>query len=476
MALPNTHLGISYIKNLIENNAPKKLFFDGIGGISMNALAHISHLRGHIVYGYDRTPSHITRKLEELGIRVFYTPDPIHVAEADAVIYTVALADDNPEYCYAGNHGIPRISRADYLGYLMSGYKNRIGISGTHGKSTTTGMVSQILTSAGAEPTVVNGAEMKQSGSVDIIGKDEYFVFEACEYMDSFLDFCPTIAVVLNIELDHVDYFHSLERIRESFGAFMAIAGQDGYAILNGDDPNCMLAAEKYTGHKITFSTENPDNDFYAANILSDHGRNSFDVLHKGEKLCRVTLQVPGRHTVSDAMAAFCACYVNGIRADVIAKGLGDYRGIARRMDLMGKAASGADVYSDYAHHPTEIAGTLAGAGEMEYNKMLVVFQPHTFSRTHELFEDFVKALSQAPMDTLVLCPIYSARETNIYGISSEMLCDAIENAGKHCVVLPAFTDAAAYCNAHTEAGDMILVMGAGDVIHTAEMLVGEER
>ncbi|MBQ7922944.1 MAG: UDP-N-acetylmuramate--L-alanine ligase [Clostridia bacterium] len=472
MALPNTHLGASYIQTLLDGDTPKKLFFDGIGGISMNALAHISHLRGHIVSGYDRTPSPLTKKLEDMGIKIYYTSESAHAADADALIYTVALGEDNPEYCFAGEHYIPRISRADYLGYLMSGYKKRIGISGTHGKSTTTGMVSQILTTAGVQPTVFNGAEMKQSGSVDIIGDEEYFVFEACEYMDSFLDFCPTTAVVLNIELDHVDYFSSLEQIRQSFGTFMSITGKDGWAVLNGDDPDCLKAAEAYTGNIATFGVENPDCDFYAVNIRSEHGRNRFAVCHKGETLCEIALQIPGRHTVSDAMAAFCACYVNGIAPDVIAKGLEAYSGICRRMDFMGKAPSGADVYSDYAHHPTELAGTLAGAGEMEYNKMLVVFQPHTFSRTHELFADFVKALSEAPLNELVLCPIYPARETNIYGVSSEMLCEAIRKTGKQCRVIDTFAAAAEYCSANTTAGDMILVMGAGDIIHTAEMLV----
>jgi len=474
MALPNTHLGATYIQKLLDGDTPKKLFFDGIGGISMNALAHISHLRGHIVSGYDRTPSPLTKKLEDMGVKIYYTSESAHAADIDALIYTVALGDDNPEYCFAGEHHIPRISRADYLGYLMSGYEKRIGISGTHGKSTTTGMVSQILTTAAVQPTVFNGAEMKQCGSVDIIGKDEYFVFEACEYMDSFLDFCPTTAVVLNIELDHVDYFSSLAQIRESFGKFMAITGRGGYAVINGDDPDCLSAAEAYEGHKVTFGVENPSCDFYAADIRSEHGRNRFHICHKGEILCEVALQIPGRHTVSDAVAAFCACYVNGIAPDVIAKGLEEYRGISRRMDFMGQSASGADVYSDYAHHPTELTGTLAGAGEMEYNKMLVVFQPHTFSRTHELFDDFVKALSGSPLDELVLCPIYPARETNIYGISSEKLSEAITASGKPCHVIDTFAEAAAYCNTCTGKGDMILVMGAGDIIHTAEILTEE--
>ena len=472
MALPNTHLGPEAIDALMQGK--KNLFFDGIGGISMNSLAHISALRGHHVSGYDRSPSPITKRLEQAGITVYYEADPIHMQGCDALIYTVAMGEDNPEYRYAGVHDIPRISRADYLGYIMSGYRNRIGISGTHGKSTTTGMVARILSWADTDPTVFNGAEMKETGTVDRIGGDTYFAFEACEYMDSFLDFCPSIAIVLNIELDHVDYFPSLEAIKKSFTAFMNKTGPGGYAIVNANDPDCLEAAEGYTGHLITFGNRNPLADYWSQNITTDHGRASFDVMHKTEKLARVHLQIPGKHNISDALAAFAACHICGIAPDKIAEGLGAYEGICRRMDRLGKTAAGADVYSDYAHHPTEIEATLSGVAAMGYSRLTAVFQPHTYSRTAQFFEEFARSLGQSEADEIVLCDIYAARETNTYGITSIELAAAITALGKPCRVIPDFAEAAAYCTRVTPADGMILVMGAGDVIKVAEAAAGK--
>lgn len=474
MALPNTHYGAEKIGALLSGRP--RLFFDGIGGISMNALAHISHLQGFDVSGYDRTPSPITEKLEKMGIPVYYTASESHLYDRDALIYTVAMAEDNPEYHYAVTHGIPVISRADFLGYLMHGFTNRIGVSGTHGKSTTTGMLSQILTTAMVDPTVIGGAEMKQSNSVDIIGAREYFVFEACEYMDSFLDFYPTVAVVLNIELDHVDYFPSLDAIRTSFTAFMNKTGETGYAVVNADDTDCIRALDGYIGHAVTFGRENPLCDYRAELISSDHGRYAFRVHHHGKTTDVIRLQVPGVHCVLDGTAAFAAASVCGISDDAIVRGLSAYRGIVRRMDEMGRSPSGAAVFADYAHHPTEIAATLAGCAKMGYRKTVVVFQSHTYSRTSELFGDFRTALAESAADEIVLCPIYAARETNIYGVSAEGLGTAIRESGKSCTVCDSLQDAARIANAHTGEDDMILVMGAGDVIQVAEELVGAQH
>lgn len=469
MALPNTHFGADYINGLL--NGSKNIFFAGIGGVSMNALAHISHLRGHRVSGYDRSESGITRKLESMGITVYYEADGAHMKDCDALVYTVAMPEDNPEYVYAGEHGIPRISRADFLGYIMTGFTNRIGISGTHGKSTTTGMVSRILTHSGVQPTVFNGAAMKESGTVDIIGKHDYFAFEACEYMDSFLDFNPSVAVVLNVELDHLDYFKSIEQIIESFQKFMNITGENGYAIVNRNDTNCMKAAEGYVGHFVTFGRNNPDADFYSANEGECGGYPVFDLMSKGDKIARVTLQVPGEHLIADALAAFAAATVSGIPADQAAEGLAMYEGICRRMEKICITASGAALYTDYAHHPTEIAAAMEGARKICGGRLNLIFQPHTFSRTAELFDDFVDAFANCGADEIVLCDIYPARETNIYGVSSDMLADKIAASGKKCSVIHTFEETAAYADKISGDGDMILVMGAGDVIKVAEIL-----
>lgn len=471
MALPNTHLGADKISSILSGAGGKKIFFDGIGGISMNSLAHISHLMGHTVSGYDRSESDITRKLEDMGIKIFYTPDAAHVADCDALVYTVAMPDDNPEYVFSGEHSIPRISRADYLGYIMTGFDRRIGVSGTHGKSTTTGMLSRILTNANVAPTVFNGAPMKESGTVDIIGGHEYFVFEACEYMDSFLDFKPTTAVVLNIELDHVDYFKSIEQIIKSFSAFMNIAGENGYAVINLNDASCRAALEGFAGKAVTFGRNNPQADYYSANEGEVCGYPDFDIMTQGKLLAHVTLKIPGEHNISDALAAFAAAVVNGISEKSAAEGLSLYEGICRRMEKLAVPDSGAALYSDYAHHPTEIAATLRGARKICAGKLNVVFQPHTFSRTAELFDGFVSAFAESGADEVVLCDIYPARETNIYGVTSDMLADKISQTGKTCRVLHSFEEAADYADKISHSGDMILVMGAGDVIKVAEIL-----
>lgn len=469
MALPNTHFGVDRIGSLLCGK--KHIFFDGIGGVSMNALAHITHLRGHRVSGYDRSPSETTRKLEEMGITVYYEADGGHMEGCDALVYTVAMPSDDPQYVYALEHGIPCISRADYLGYLMTGYANRIGISGTHGKSTTTGMVSRILTYSNVSPTVFNGAAMKESGSVDIIGGHDFFAFEACEYMDSFLDFNPSVAVVLNIELDHLDYFKSIEQIIESFKSFMARTGSDGYAIVNRSDENCMKAAEGYVGHLVTFARNDPEADFSSANEGDRGGYPEFDLVLHGETVAHISLLVPGEHMCADALAAFAAAYVCGIPLEKAAEGLSHYEGICRRMEKLCRTERGALVYADYAHHPTEISAAIRGARGICRGRLWLVFQPHTFSRTAELFDEFVGAFSRCSADEIVLCDIYPARETNVYGITSGMLAERIAETGKSCFVAPSFEYAADYADARAGDGDMILVMGAGDVIRVAELL-----
>lgn len=471
MALPNTHIGPEKIGQLLCGN--KKIFFDGIGGISMNSLAHITKLMGHTVCGYDRTKSDITAKLEAMGITVYYTADEANAADCDALVYTVAMPNDNPEYVYAGEHHIPRISRADYLGYIMTGFERRIGVSGTHGKSTTTGMIAKILLAADVNPTVFNGAPMKETGTVDIIGGRGYFAFEACEYMDSFLDFNPTTAVVLNIELDHVDYFKSIDQIIESFKAFIKIPGSDGIAVINNCDQNCRRLYEDYNGRLVTFGRNDPSADYYSANETDNGGYPEFDIIQKGSdiKAAHIKLRIPGNHNISDALAAYAAAVSNGISPDAAARGLCEYNGICRRMEKLCSLKSGAVLYSDYAHHPTEIAATLDGAKHICRGKLNVVFQPHTFSRTADLFDDFVDAFANSQADEIVLCDIYPARETNIYGVTSDMLAEQISARGKKCSVRRTFDEAAEYIESISREGDIAIVMGAGDVIKVADLL-----
>lgn len=470
MSLPNTHYGEEYINALLCEK--KKIFFAGIGGISMCSLAHISKNRGHEVSGYDRTPTRLTRELEDEGVRVYYESSSHHVEGVDLLVYTVAIPGDNPEYVRAQELGIPCISRADYLGYLMSGYKYRIGVSGMHGKSTTTSMLERIFMTAGKDPTVSCGAVMTDVDSAYVVGGDDFFIFEACEYMDSFLDFYPTTALILNIEMDHVDYFDSIEQIETSFGYFAQRAGRDGIAVVNMDDENVMRAVEDFSGRTITFAQKSRDADYVADNIRYVRGCAAFTVLCGGEAIAEIQMSVPGAHLVEDALGAFATAHVNGLDPADIARALGTYGGVARRMEKRGSTPSGADVYLDYAHHPTEIAATLATAKTMGYDRVFCAFQPHTYSRTAALFDSFACSLAEGGCEQVVLADIYAARETDTLGVSAPLLCDSVKRLGAKAVYIPDFGDMTDYLLAKCGQGDMILLMGAGDIASAVKMMV----
>jgi len=462
MSLPNTHFGAPYIENLLKT--PKKIFFAGIGGISMCSLAWIAKLRGHLVSGYDRTPTAITKQLSEDGITVYHKADESHVEGIDLLVYTVAMPETNPEYAAALQKGIPAVSRADFLGYVMTSYRNRVGVSGMHGKSTTTSILERIYTLSGRDPVVSCGATMKAVGTPYRIGRGDDFLFEACEYMDSFLDFYPTTAIILNIEMDHVDYFHSMKQITDSFAAFLDRTGPDGTAVVNLDDENVMEAAKNYKGRLITFGVKTDEAMYTAKNIRYEKACPAFDLFFRGEKLTEIKMSVPGSHIVPDALAAAAAAHTDSISPEDIASALAAFGGAERRMDYCGKTAKGAAVYTDYAHHPTEILTTLKTATEMGFGKIYSVFQPHTYSRTNDLFEDFAEALSSVPLEQMMLADIYPARETNIWGVSSEKLAAAIEKRGCLCHAFPDFNQIIDTLLGNAGEGDMILVMGAGDI------------
>jgi len=461
MALDNTNFGAERIAALLDGR--KNLFFCGIGGVSMCSLAHISRLRGHTVSGYDRTETPATQELAALGITVYYEEDASHIDGIDALIYTVAIPETNPEYAAAKERGIPCISRADYLGYLMSGYRTRVGISGMHGKSTTTSMTELVFAEAGLDPTASCGAVMKDVGAYHRIGKEDFFVFEACEYMDSFLSFYPTIAVVLNIEMDHVDYFKSMEQIHASYRNFIDRTN-GGIALVNCADSDVMKACEGFEGQLVTFGVECKA-DYRADDITYVHGCGQFNIYFKDELLCHVRLSVPGKHCVCDALAAAAACHLCNGDPEAIARGLEKFRGAGRRMDRAEKdAACKAAVYADYAHHPTEIAVTLSAASQMDYDRVFCVFQPHTYSRTAELFEDFASSLASGGAHEVILAPIFSAREVNTYGVSSKALAERVEELGARSRYIEGFEEIADYLNKNATENDMIIIMGAGDI------------
>ncbi len=461
MSTPNTHFGADAIEKLLKDR--KKLFFIGIGGVSMSSLAHISAIRGFSVSGSDRSRSKITDALEATGISIFYSHSAENVADADAVIYTVAISEDNPEYVEAKRRGVPCISRADYLGYIMTAQKKRLGISGMHGKSTCTAMCASVYMEGG-DPTVVSGASSPDMGGYYRIGTDEHFIFEACEYMDSFLDFSPTSAIILNIEPEHLDYFSGIEEIKASFRKFAELTG-GGRIIFNINDQNIVSALEGYSGPLYTFGIDCDNADYFAKNIKQESGKLKFDIMKRGRLLLKTELSVPGRHNILNALAAAAAADLDGISPDAIARGIAKFRGIGRRMEYKGKLGE-APVYDDYAHHPTELRATLEAARTIVGDgKLTAVFQPHTYSRTSALFSDFAEVLRLA--DRVLLPPIYPARETDDLGVSSKFLADA---AGEKVLAFDSIDAIARELNSSVTDG-VVVIMGAGNIDSIYKML-----
>jgi len=453
MSTPNTHIGASGIAEILKNC--KKLFFIGIGGVSMSSLAHMTKKLGFSVAGSDRNESQITEKLRSEGIEIFGCHDAKNIDGCDAVVYTVAISPDNPEYAEAVRRSLPLVSRADYLGYIMTSKPKRLGISGMHGKSTCTGMCASVFT----DSTVVSGAYSRDMDGYYRIGKDDNFIFEACEYMDSFLDFNPTSAIILNIEPEHLDYFSGLDAIKDSFGKFAALTGEHGRVIYNIHDENIPYAIEKYKGEKISFGINDERADYCAKNVSYAGGNPVFDIFKRGKLLCRVRMSVAGDHNILNALSTAAAADLDGIAPDKISSGLESFKGVGRRMEYKGKLF-GADVYDDYGHHPTEIRATLSAARKMSEGKRLtVVFQPHTYTRTASLFDDFVSSLSLA--DKIMLAPIYAARETDDLGVSSEKLAEKI---GKSATAYNNIEEISAALTENTCENDFILVMGAGNI------------
>lgn len=462
MSVENTHYGAERIGELLLNC--KSIYFIGIGGINMSSLAHLSMKKGYRVGGSDRACTELCRRLEECGIEVNYCHDEKNAHGYDAFVYTVAIGADNPEYIYAKANGLPLISRADYLGYIMTDYSVRVGVSGMHGKSTCTSMCAEILIGCDSSPTVLSGAELPCMSGAYCVGDSENFVFEACEYMDSFLDFNPTVAVILNIEMDHVDYFHSMEQIRASFRKYAALTGKNGYAVYNADDNEVVRALEGYEGTGISFGLSEGA-CVRAVNICNDGGCYSFDIVFDGEYFCHVSMRVSGYHNIYNALAAAAACRLCGASAQDIAMGLGGFCGACRRMEYKG-SVGGANVYDDYAHHPTEISATIRGAKEMAKGRLVVVYQPHTYSRTAALFDEFAAAFDSC--DEVIFADIYAAREVNTFGVDTRQLAEKIGGKARYG---GSFERCAEMLTDTLGVGDVGIVMGAGDVYKVFDYL-----
>lgn len=434
----------------------------GIGGVSMRPLGLVLKGMGMKVTGSDMSASEGTRELEAKGIPVTIGHNAENIQGADCIIRTAAAHNDNPEIAAARASGIPVFERAQAWGEIMRSYKNAVCVSGTHGKTTTTSMLTHILMEADLDPTVMIGGYLPLLHASHRVGHGDTILLESCEYCDSFLNFFPTLALVLNVEEDHLDYFKDLADIQKSFHKFAEMATFG--VVANGDDPHTVQALEGID--YVTFGL-GEENRIHAANMCPDWRH--FDVLCDGEFYCHLDMGVLGRHNAMNALAASAAAWMMGIPGQAVSRGLVSFHGAGRRMEFKGKF-HGADVYDDYAHHPDEVAATISAVRDaMPGRRLVLAFQPHTYSRTSALFDDFVRELSRA--DVLVLAEIYAARERNTIGISSADVAEKIPGA-VFCETLPEVT---AYLRQNVREGDVVLTMGAGDIFRAGEALLKSE-
>ena len=454
----------------IDFHKPLHIHFIGIGGISMSGLAEILLGEDFKVSGSDSKESPLTDSLTRKGARIFYGQRASNITDdVELVVYTAAIHPDNPEYASAVEKGIPMLTRAQLLGQIMRNYDTPIAVSGTHGKTTTTSMISQILLEADADPTISVGGILPSIGGNIRVGQSETFVTEACEYTNSFLSFFPKISVILNIDADHLDFFKDIDDIRHSFRKFAQLLPADGALIINADTPHYQDIIKDLSCKIITYGLEH-EAQYQATDITYDkYGHASFTVLKDGRKAGSFYLKVPGSHNVSNALAAIALARLLQIPDDVIVKGLGSFTGTDRRFQYKGEVA-GVTIVDDYAHHPTEIQATINSARGTKLNKLWIMFQPHTYTRTYNHLDDFAKVLSEA--DHVILLDIYASREKDTGLVSSKDLRDKIEALGGVVTYCPTFNDAEKYAVDNCRKGDMLITMGAGDVYKIGEKLV----
>ncbi len=454
----------------VDFKKPIHIHFIGIGGISMSGLAEILIEEGFTVSGSDVKDSPLITRLRESGSKIFLSQVEENITDdLDLIVYTAAVHDDNPEFSAAQKSGIPMLSRAELLGQLMTNYDIPIAIAGTHGKTTTTSMLSQILLAGDLDPTISVGGILNAIGGNIRVGASELFVTEACEYTNSFLHFFPKISIILNIDEDHLDFFKDLDDIYDSFLAFAKLLPEDGYLIINNSIPRVELFKDAL-GERIISYGLTPDCQYYAQDIAYDsHGCPSFDLYIDGEKVKRVTLAVTGEHNVENALASIAVAKLLGIPGDDIKKGLLSFSGTNRRFEKKGER-NGVTIIDDYAHHPTEIRATLSAAKGYPHREIWCVFQPHTYTRTKALFHEFASSLALA--DHVVLTDIYAARETDTLGVSAEGLASEIKAHGSDAYYLSSFSEIEKFCMENCKEGDLLITMGAGDVVTIGEEIL----
>lgn len=443
----------------------KKVHFIGIGGISMSGLAAVLLNNGFKVSGSDSKESKITNSLKEKGAEIYIGHKRENLQNVDLVVYTAAIPSDNPEILEAKENNIHLMDRAEFLGLIMKGHKYNVAVAGTHGKTTSTSMITNITLKGNLDPTILVGGELDIIGGNYRIGSSDYFVTEACEYKESFLKFYPYVGIILNIDADHLDYYRDLNHIIETFKKFSTLIPEDGYLIGYNGDKNVRGILEEAKCNTLSYGLE--DADVTAKNIeFNNKGCATFTVNKKGEDLFTVSLNMPGTHNILNALSTICVGLIFNIPFEKIAEGLNECKGAHKRFEYKGEI-DGITIIDDYAHHPVEIQATLNTAKKIPHGKTYCVFQPHTYTRTKTLFDEFTTAFKDS--DELILMDIYAAREKDTGLVSSDELGDAIRKTGLKCTNVHSHDEAVSYLKKVAKKDDMILTVGAGDVVIVGE-------
>ncbi len=454
------------------NNNKSKVHFIGIGGISMSGLAEILITNGHTVSGSDAKDSPILNRLKTLGAKIYIGQSKENISDVDLVIYTDAIAKDDEELNQAISLNIPTIDRASFLGSIMKNYKNSIAVSGTHGKTTTTSMLSTILNHSEVNPTILLGGQLKDIGGNVRLGSRDCILTEACEYKANILKYFPTMLILLNIDEDHLDYFKNMDHIVDTFKQYANNLPEDGYLLINADDPNHKEIIQSTKAKVYTFGINTPS-DYKVENIrYSESGFPTYDLKIKGKYIKSITLKVMGLHNIYNSLASIGAAHIYGLDIDEIIKNLDFYDGVDRRLDFKGNF-KGARVIDDYAHHPTEIRASLNALKQTKSTgKVYCIFQPHTFTRTQILFDSFSESFYDA--DQVIITDIYGAREINNGAVHAKDLANAVRDTDS--IYLETFEDIKVYLREKINSDDLIITMGAGNIVELGEELVLEDK
>lgn len=456
----------------INYDNPANLYFIGIGGISMSGFAELLNSKGFNIKGSDSHESPITKHLESIGIDVFYGQKASNIPEkTDLVVYTAAISEDNPEYVEAVRRGIPMMVRAEMIGQVMKNYSNTIAVSGTHGKTTATSILTHIYMAAELDPTVSVGSILDIINGNIRIGNSQNWIMEACEYTNSFLHFNPSTAIILNVEEDHLDFFKDIDDIRNSFHLFAKKLPKDGLLVIDKGIEKYETITDGLSCKVLTYSITDSSADFYADNIMfNENGFGMFDLLINGQYCGHFELSVVGEHNISNSLAAICVAYAQKVDVSAIREGLISFRGAERRFQKKGEI-NGITVIDDYAHHPSEIDATLNAAKNYPHNRLVCVFQPHTYTRTKNFLKEFARSLTKA--DMVIITDIYAAREKDTGEVSSMDLYEELKKLDADVYYISSFTEIKNFLLKNCINGDMLITMGAGDVVTIGNELLG---